>query len=334
MLEGHLRARVRAIRSVTVVDGCDVLGLTSTTDRQRVTGVHVLDRAAGSVARTLAADLVLDATGRGSRTPMWLDQLGYSAPEQDRVEIGVCYASRNFRLRPDALGGDLVILCGGTAEHPHGGVLSVQENGRHIVSMAGMLGDHPPTELAAFRAFAATMPFPDIADAIRDAVPIGEAATLRYQANQRHRYERLPRVPAGLLVLGDAVCSFNPIYAQGMTVAALQAHAMRALLVNGQCPSPERYFRRIAKVIDPAWNMTIGADLANPGVAGKRTTAVRLANAYLPRLHVAAAADPALTVAFARVTGLVDPPQALMRPDRLLRVLTRCTRTASSRSRG
>jgi hypothetical protein len=87
-------------------------------------------------------------------------------------------------------------------------------------------------------------------------------------------------------------------------------------------------------VIDPAWNMTIGADLANPGVAGKRTTAVRLANAYLPRLHVAAAADPALTVAFARVTGLVDPPQALMRPDRLLRVSTRCIRTASSRSRG
>ena len=88
MLEGHLRARVRAIRSVTVVDGCDALGLTSTDDRQRITGVHVLDRAAGSTARTLAADLVLDATGRASRTPRWLDQLGYPAPEQDRVEIG------------------------------------------------------------------------------------------------------------------------------------------------------------------------------------------------------------------------------------------------------
>ena len=124
------------------------------------------------------------------------------------------------------------------------------------------------------------------------------------------------------------MCSFNPIYAQGMTVAALQAHALRALLGNGQCPRPERYFRKIAKVIDPAWDMTIGADLANPGVAGKRTTAVRLANAYVPRLHVAAATDPALTVAFARVTGLVDPPQALMRPDRLLRVLTGCARLA------
>ena len=107
------------------------------------------------------------------------------------------------------------------------------------------------------------------------------------------------------------------------------------LFADGQCPSPERYVRRIAKVIDPAWDMTIGADLANPEVPGKRTTAVRLANAYVPRLHAAAATDPALTVAFARVTGLVDPPQALMRPDRLLRVLTRWTRTAaSSRSRG
>ena len=332
MLEGHLRARVRAIRTVTVIDGCDVLGLTSTPDRQRITGVHVLDRSPGSTARTLAADLVLDATGRASRTPIWLEQLGYPPPEQERVEIGVCYASRIFRLRPDALHGDQAILCGGTPEQPHGGALSVQENGQHIVSTASFLGEQPPTELAAFRAFAATMPFPDIADAIRDAEPIGEPATSRYQANQRHRYERLPRFPAGMLVLGDAVCSVNPIYGQGMTMAALQVHALRALLADGHCPSPEQYFRTIAKVIDPAWQMTIGADLANPGVAGKRTVAVRLANAYLPRLHAAAATDPALTAAFARVTGLIDPPQALMRPDRLLHVLTRHTHKASSRS--
>jgi 2-polyprenyl-6-methoxyphenol hydroxylase-like FAD-dependent oxidoreductase len=331
MLEGHLRARVRAVPTITIADGCDVLGLTSTADRERVTGVHVLDRDPLGTARTLTADLVLDATGRGSRTPVRLEQFGYKPPGQERVEIGVCYASRNFRLRPDALEGDRLILCGGTVEHPHGGALSVQENGRHIVSVAGMLGEPPPTELTAFRTFAASMPFPDIADAIHDAEPIGEPATYRYQANQRHRYERLRRFPAGLMVLGDAVCSFNPIYGQGMTVAALQAHALRALLANGQCPSPAQYFRAIAKVIDPAWEMTTGADLANPGVVGKRTPAVRLANAYIPRLHAAAATDPALAAAFTRVSGLIDRPQALMRPDRLLRVLTATRRRQRNR---
>lgn len=197
----------------------------------------------------------------------------------------------------------------------------MQENGHHIVTIGGVLGERPPTELTAFRAYAAHMPFPDIADAIHDAEPVGEPATFRYQANQRRHYERMSRFPDGLLVLGDAVCSLNPVYGQGMTVAALQANALRTLLATGLPPEPSRYFRQVAAVIRPAWDMTTGADLSNPRVAGRRTPAVRLAHAYIPRFHAAAATDPALTKAFARVAGLIDPPQALMRPDRLLRVL-------------
>lgn len=322
MLEGHLRARVRAIPTVTITDGCDALGLTTTAGRDRVTGVHLLDRAAGSTATTVAADLVVDATGRGSRTPVWLTELGYPRPAQDRVEIGVCYASRTFRLRPDALGGDRLILCAGTADHPRGGALAAQEHGRYIVSVAGMLGEQPPTELAAFREFAASMPFPDIADAIRDADPLDEPATFRVQANLRNRYERLRRFPTGLLVIGDAVCSFNPTYGQGMTAAALQAAALSDLLATGQPPRPLRYFRRIARVVDVPWDIAVGGDLANPAVVGKRTIRVRVVNAYIARLHAAAATDPALSLAFTRVSGMTDPPQALMRPDRVLKVLT------------
>ena len=176
------------------------------------------------------------------------------------------------------------------------------------------------------------MAFPDIADAIRGAEALDPPATFRYRANTRHRYERLRRLPAGLLALGDAVCSFNPVYGQGMTVAAMQAHALRAHLAERPAIDPLRYFGHIAKVISVPWDMTIGADLANPGVIGKRTPTVRMINAYIRQLH-AASTDPALAVAFTRVSGLAAPPQSLLRPDRLVRVIAGNYRSANAATR-
>ncbi|MGH3888391.1 MAG: FAD-binding monooxygenase, partial [Pseudonocardiaceae bacterium] len=136
-----------------------------------------------------------------------------------------------------------------------------------------------------------------------------------------HRYERLRRFPAGLLVIGDAVCSFNPIYGQGMTVAAMEAATLRDMLRNGSPPGPHEYFRRIAKVIDAPWEINVGADLAFPDVPGRRTVKVRMVNAYLPALYAAASTDSSLARAIVRVMGMVDQPAGLLRPDRLLRVL-------------
>ena len=163
--------------------------------------------------------------------------------------------------------------------------------------------------------------FPDVAEAIAGAEPLGEPVPFRFPTSVRYRYERLRHFPAGLLVLGDAVCSFNPIYGQGMTVAAMQAAALRDLLRGGSPPTARKYFRRIAKVIDIPWEIAVGADLAFPGVPGKRTAKIRMVNAYLPQLHAAAAVDPSLARAFIRVMGMVDRPEGLLRPDRVLRVL-------------
>ena len=143
----------------------------------------------------------------------------------------------------------------------------------------------------------------------------------RFPASVRHRYERLASFPAGLLVIGDAVCSFNPVYGQGMTVAAAQAMTLRGLLARQAVPDARRYFRAIAAAIDVAWDIAVGADLAFPQVPGRRPAKVRLVNAYMPRLHAAAACDQALAAALVRVIGLKDRPEGLLRPDRVLRVL-------------
>jgi 2-polyprenyl-6-methoxyphenol hydroxylase-like FAD-dependent oxidoreductase len=321
VLEGHMRARVRALPSVRFLDSCDVVGLATTPDGRRVTGARVLRRADGSAEELLGADLVVDASGRGSRAPVWLEALGYARPEAEQVRIGLGYATRTYRLPPDALQGDLAVVQAATPQHPRAGAFQVLEGDRGMLTLAGILGDHPPTDSDGFLAFARSLQFPDIYEAVRGGEPLDDPVGFRFPASVRHRYERLDRFPDGLLVMGDAVASFNPLYGQGMTVAALEALTLRRHLERGVEPRPRRWFRDLARVVDVPWDMSAGGDLAFPGVQGHRTAKTRLANAYLARLHAAAADDAHLASAFVRVAGLVAPPRSLLGPGVALRVL-------------
>jgi 2-polyprenyl-6-methoxyphenol hydroxylase-like FAD-dependent oxidoreductase len=316
-LEGQVRARVQALPNVTLLERADIVGLTTIAGR-RVTGVQVRDRE--GEARHVPADLVVDATGRGSRTPVWLAELGYQPPTEDRIDIGLGYATRTYRLRPGALGSDMQILISGTPDNPRIGALSAVEGGHHMVTLGGILGDRPPTDPAGFEAFAASLPFADISEAIVEAQPLDNPVAFGFPASVRRRYEYLRQFPESLLVIGDAVCSVNPVYGQGMTVAANQALVLRRLLAHSTKPAPSKYFEAIAKVINPPWDFVVGADLAFPGVSGIRTSTIRMANAYLSQLLTAASSDVVLGTAFIRVMGLLDRAAGLMRPDRLLRV--------------
>jgi 2-polyprenyl-6-methoxyphenol hydroxylase-like FAD-dependent oxidoreductase len=328
-LEGHVRGRVRALPNVGFLDACAILGLATTPDGGRVTGTRVRRWTDGGAEQVLDADLVVDATGRGSRTPLWLEALGYPRPPTEQVRIGLGYATRTYRLPPDALSEDLGVLHAPTPQHPRGGALLLVEDGRWMVTLAGMLGDHPPTDPDGFLAFSRSLRFPDIYQVIRDGEPLDDPVGFRFPASVRRRYERLRQFPDGLLVMGDAVCSFNPIYGQGMSVAALEALALRRHLRRGVIPQPRRWFCDLARVVDVPWDIAVGGDLAFPGVQGRRTTKVRLVNAYLARLHAAAAHDADLASAFMRVAGLVAPPRSLLRPG----VAARCCGQAWLRRR-
>jgi 2-polyprenyl-6-methoxyphenol hydroxylase-like FAD-dependent oxidoreductase len=332
-LEAHVRARVRAHHNVTWLDRCDVVGLAASPDSRRVTGARVLRRADSSAEEVLLADLVVDASGRGSRTPAWLESLGYPSPELEQVRIGLAYATRIYRLSPGALGGDLAILDAATPQLPRTGALLALEGDRWMVTLAGILGDRPATDPDGFVDFARSLRFSDIYETIRDAEPLDDPVGFHFPASARHRYERLARFPAGFLVVGDAVCSFNPIYGQGMSVAALEALMMRGHLERGIEPQPNRWFRDLARVIDVAWDMSAGVDLFFPGVPGRRTLKSRLLGAYLARLHAAAAHDAELAAAFIRVAGLVAPPQSLLHPSVVLCVLRKGPRIADGASR-
>jgi 2-polyprenyl-6-methoxyphenol hydroxylase-like FAD-dependent oxidoreductase len=311
------------------MDGCDVAGLVATPNRRRVTGVRTLRRGAGGPGQVLEADLVVDATGRGSRSPAWLAALGYEPPEQEAVRPRITYASAVYRRRPaEHLGGDRVVIVAATHATRRGAAMLAMEDDRWIVTLFGYLGERPPTEPGEFADWAASLAAPDVHEVISSAELLQAPAPAHFPASVRLRYERLDRFPEGYVVTGDAVCSFNPVYGQGMTVSALEALALRDCLSDGAGQLGQRFFRSAAKLVDIPWGIAVGADLGFPEVEGPRTPKVRMVNAYLARLHVAAGQDPVLGRAFLRVVNLIDPPERLMSPELAFRVM-RGTRAAS-----
>ncbi|WP_158883784.1 FAD-dependent oxidoreductase [Amycolatopsis anabasis] len=320
-LEARVRTRVAALGGVRFLERCDILGLETSANRRVVTGARVRRHAADSGEETLRADLVVDCTGRGSRTPVWLDALDFAKPEEERVKIGLSYTTCEYDLPARPLKNDLSLIPLATPNSPRGAFFGRVGGDRHILSLTGMLGDRPEAGLRGFLDYARSLPIPGIYDAIKDTEPVAEPVAIRFPASVRRRYERLTRFPERLLVLGDGVCSFNPVYGQGMTVAALEAMTLRRHLLAGGPPSPLRFFRDISGVIDAPWDIAAGGDLSWPRVEGERSAKIRMVNAYMGRLQAAALRDSRITGAFMRVAGLIDPPTALLRPGMALRVL-------------
>jgi 2-polyprenyl-6-methoxyphenol hydroxylase-like FAD-dependent oxidoreductase len=321
-LEGHVRRRVAALPSVELMERCDAVGLLADEPRERIVGVRVLRRAAGSAVEELPADLVVAAGGRGARLGAWLEELGYDRPAEQRLEIDIVYASRRLRLPPGALGPDKMVLVFARPELPRGLFLFASEHGGWQLSLYGYAGHHPPTETDGFLDFVDSIAPADVAAAIRAAEPVEPVVAHRIPADVRRRYERLRRLPAGLLPFGDAICMFNPTFGQGMTVAAREAVALRDCLAAGPHGLERRFLRAAAGIVDDAWTLATGADLAQPTVAGRRPARVRLINAYLKRLHAAARHDPQLALAFINVIAMIDRPRRILHPAPVARVLT------------
>jgi 2-polyprenyl-6-methoxyphenol hydroxylase-like FAD-dependent oxidoreductase len=311
-LEEHVRTRLRKSPNVTLLHDHDIVELTTTQDHHRVTGARVVNRRTRADA-TLSADLVVDATGRAARTPTWLDRLGYDRPREDHVVVQLTYLSQTLRMPPDALH-ELGFIIGHVPGRPHGlGILHC-ENDIWVFTVFGVAGHEPPPGLAAMCEFVADYAPAHLLAAVRAAEPIGEPARHRQPSSQWRRYDKMRRFPEGLLVTGDAICSFNPIYGQGMTVAALEALALRDCLSKGTRDLARRFFRAAATPIRQAWELSANPDLSLPEIEGTPPLLTRLLNVYVDRVLTAAEYDTAAVNQFIRVTSFVDPATRLLRP--------------------
>lgn len=318
-LDWHVLRRMREISNVNIVERHDVVSLAATPDRRRVTGVDVIDRDTREVTM-LDADLVVDATGRGSRTPLFLEQLGYDRPPVDEVVVQLAYACQPVRIKPGALAEHFIALI---PEHgrPRMFATACFENDATMFAIGAMAGHPVPDTSDEMRDFVADFVPPNVLAALAEAEPLGPVVNYRVPSNRWRRYDKLRRLPDGLLVLGDAVCSFNPIYGQGMTVAAVEATVLRDCLQRGDRNLARRFFRSSVKPIRIAWQTAVGSDLAIPEVEGTVPLSIRLSNAYLDRVLTACETDDAVTLRFLRVLGMLDPPTKLFSPSIMRRVL-------------
>jgi len=328
-LEMHVRQRLQAITNVTMLGEHDFAGYIATGDR--VTGVRVIDHDNGT-EREVPADLVIDAMGRGAHTPAFLERLGYDRPKEDRVVMRTTYVTQRLHIPRGTLR-EVFANISPTEGRPTGLFFVNNEDDTCTFTVFGMLGQEPPRDLAGMLSFASEYAPAHLLDAVRAGEPIGEVAQYRMPSSQWRRYDKVRRFPDGLLVTGDAVCSFNPIYGQGMTVSALDAAALRDCLKRGSTGLARRYFRASAKPIGVAWQMAATSDLAFPEVEGKRSPSMRITNRIVDWALAACESDPVVAGRFYKVNGLVDPPARLAHPEFVYRVVAANLRRRRHRPR-
>ena len=318
LLEHVVRLRVLKHPRIDTLDVIDVVGLTGTSTR--VEGIAL--RAKGETTRTstIAADLVVDASGRGSRTPQWLTDLGSAAPAEERIETGLAYATRLYRAATDPRIADYKgIYLVPHPQMPRGGVvMPIEEDGepatrRYLVTLSGLAGDEPPTDPEGFETFAARLEHPVLSEWMAAAEAEGPPMGYRNTANIRRRYERLDG-PDGLLVVGDAACAFNPIYGQGMSVAALGAEAITKALADGRRTVRDLQ-RAVSAAAEQAWAISAGADRTMPGATGNGVApggfADKLGSWYLGRVEAHSASNVVVGLAFGNVIHLTAPVTSL-----------------------
>ncbi|MEV6346868.1 NAD(P)/FAD-dependent oxidoreductase [Actinoplanes sp. NPDC051851] len=328
-LETVIRQRVAATPNVTIRDNVAVSGLIG--DGDRVTGVRLDD------GEVLPTALVVDGTGRSARSDSWLGDLGWPAPARVEVKIGVAYATRIYRREPDQIPGWQGMIVLPTPPHETASGLAIPiEGDRWLINVGGWHQERPPGDPASFEAAARALPDSGVYDVMSKSEPLSDIVTHGYPASRWRRFDELGRLPGGYAAVGDAFCSFNPIYGQGMTCAALEATALGdALDRHDGATGPDTirdYYAAAARTIATPWQFAVGGDFGWPQTVGPRPRGVAVRNWYARQIGYASQIDPEVNATFIAVQHLLESPDVLMKPRFLAKVLrTRLSAGAPSR---
>jgi len=326
LVELTVRRRVQENASIELRTGCQVQGLVPSPDGTAVTGVRYT--AASGSAETVAADLVIDASGRGTPTLDALAAMGRATPAETTIGVDLGYASAVFAIPDDASTDWRGAFClPGAGRASRGSLMLPLEGNRWIATVGGRHGDQPPGDEAGFMDYAKGLRTPTIYNAIKRAKRLGEIARFRFTESVLRHYQGVENFPRGVLPIGDAICRFNPIYGQGMSVAAQEALALRRLLARH---ASERdpltrlapaYFAEVAGIIETPWMLAAIPDFVHPDTRGERPADLEQTLKFGIALGKLAARDPAVHRLTSEVQHLLKPRSVYRDPELVQRVM-------------
>jgi 2-polyprenyl-6-methoxyphenol hydroxylase-like FAD-dependent oxidoreductase len=320
LLEATIRRHLMADSRISLLQGVEVAGLATSADGSRVEGVRIhprhYDASTLPEIETLVAELVVDTSGRGSKAPEWLEAAGFTAPEETVVDAFWGYATRIYEPVEDfKKDWKTLFLMNRPPYQPRAGIIQPIEGNRWLVTIAGVMHDYPPTDEEGFLKFAKSLSSPELYKAIEHARPLSRIWGYRRTENRLRHYEKA-RVPQGFAALGDSVCAFNPVYGVGMTLAGLEALALRKCLQEGKgLLDSHRFQKRVAKLVVAPWALTTGEDLRWPATQGGKITAkVKVMHWYIEQVIRLIPQSQEVFRRFQEVNHMLKAPTALFHP--------------------
>jgi len=314
--------RIQSIVNIKILEQTKVKRLIQ--NENGISGVILDD------ASQLSADLVIDAMGRGTKTPTWLNEMGYTVAAEEVIDAKLGYASRVFK-KPENDPADYraVAMTPIPTSNPRGAGLWEIENDRWLLTLIGTAGVYPPADEAGYLAFAKALVDPVVFNTISRTTPVSDIYTFRGTANRWKHYEKLDSFPHGYLVIGDAFCAFSPFYGQGMTSAALSALVLDQMLKIYKTKRGfnkkrlrQDFFRKTSKLFTSPWMLATGEDLRWPDTTGGSTGLfIKISHEIMDALMPLSTSSELLVKNFLKISNMTASPLLLLDPRILFQLI-------------
>lgn len=326
LLEQKIRTRVEALGNVAFYYGYEVEAPLTSADNSRIIGVTAQLMADRSQKLEIDSDLLIDASGRGSKTPQWLATLGYAAPAETRLKINLTYSTRVYQA-PENANYDFkaMIINPQAPAIRRAGYIFPMEGNKYMVTLAGYSGDTTPRDNESFVEFTRTLARPEVYETLKSMTPLTDVKVFNVPHTARRHYEKLSRIPAGLLVMGDAMCAFDPVFGQGMSAAALEALALGKMLAKETAQSfptlGKRFQKKAAQIVEVPWMLASSEDFRFPQTEGYKSPIIPVLHWYTNHIFALSATDKEIFDAFRQAMHLLAGPQVLFKPTIVFKVL-------------